>query len=173
MTERDDSGATAEEHRLAAGRRIMERIRAEANEEYGYFQGDEGEDVFCSLYLTPRDTSIPEHLLKDDLLLGIHSDIRQLFFQVYDGIRAELLQRFGRERGTWLVVDPSVDDHSTTVICADGTVLLLDSTKAWNFWWEDGAAMASDLGKWYENAAARFPSAGRQGHNYNYGTERT
>lgn len=147
----------------------MDRIRAEANEEYGYFQGEEGEDVFRSLYLTPRDTSIPEHLLNDDLLLGIHSDIRELFFQVYDGIRAELLDRFGRDHGIWLVVDPSVDDHSTTVLCAEGTVLLLNSVKAWNFWWEDEEAMAGDLGDWYERAAARYPNI----PNNNYGTERT
>lgn len=169
MTEREGARGEAEEQRLATGRKIMERIRSEANEEYGYFDGKEGEDVFRSLYLTPRHTSIPEHLVSDNFELGIQGDIRELFFQVYDGVRAELLGRFGRGHGIWLVVDASIDDHTTAVLCAEGTVLLLNSVKAWNFWWPDEEAMAGDLGEWYESAAARYPT----NPNNTYGTERT
>ncbi len=134
----------------------MERIRREANDEYAYFDGDEDEDVFHTLYLTPRHTAVPDHLLSEDLLLDIHMDIRELYFQVFDGVRAELLATFGQERPIWIAVDPSVDDHSTAILCTDESVLFIEWRKAWNFWWRSEEAMAGDLGRWYTAAATRL-----------------
>lgn len=167
MTEARHSNES--ENLVAIGRRIIERVRREANNEYSYFDGDEGEDVFRTLYLVPRDMAVPEHLLSDDTLLDIHMDIRQLFFQVFDGVRAELLDHFGRDRGIWIAVDPSVDDHTTAILCTDETVLCIVATKPWNFWWRSEEAMAGDLGRWYTTAAERLV-AERQSRPFNHGT---
>lgn len=172
MREREHGDESAAEQRLAVGRNIVERIGGETNEEFGFFHDEEDEDVFRSLYLTPRNTSIPEHLTNDDLPSELLLDVRQLFFLVFTGVRAELLERFGRDPGIWLVIDPSIDDPTTTVLCAEGTVLVLYSAKAWSFWWEDEVAMAAELGEIYEGAASRLSSAVQQSNNI-YGTERT
>lgn len=39
---------------------MIERIRPELNGEHGYFEASEGEDVFRTLYLVPRDMAVPE-----------------------------------------------------------------------------------------------------------------
>ena len=151
MSEREESS----EERLAIGQSIIERIRRETNHEYGYFSGDEGEDVFVSLYLTERDSCLPAHLTADDLLL----DIRAMFCQVFDGLRDELKSRLGIADPLWLAVDPSYEDTSFSVLCSDQQVLMLHWTKAWNFFWPDEQAMAADLGSIYEEAAQRLVPA--------------
>src|SRR3989304_9856120 len=101
MSEKDNPDES-----LDMGRSIVGRIRSEANAEFAYFSGDEGEDVFATLYLTERDRCLPDHLIGDDLLL----DIRAMYCQVFDGLREELRSRLGISEFLWLSVDPSHRD---------------------------------------------------------------
>ncbi len=152
MTEREH----ADNERLEIGQAIVQRIRSETNNEYAYFSGhDEGEDVFVTLYLTERDRCLPDHLIGDDLLL----DIRAMYCQVFDGLREELRSRLGIQDFLWLAIDPSYEDSTFSVLCSDEQVLMLHWAKAWNFYWPDEGAMASDLGSIYEEAAKRLASA--------------
>ena len=138
------------------GRVILDRIRRETNDEFGYFAlGWDGEDVFQSLYLTPRETAIPEHLVSDDCEWDIHMDVRALHGQVFKGIRDELVDEFGR-RPVWVVVDPSVEDRTISVICTDASLLLINGSKAWQFNWPNEGAMAEELERWYAGAAERL-----------------
>ena len=152
--ERESNNQEVDE-RLAIGRSIVERIRSEANNEYGYFSGREGEDVFQTLCLTERDRCIPDHLTGDDLLL----DIRAMYCQVFDGLREELRERLGLQEFLWLAVDPSYEDSTFSVLCTDEQVLMLHWAKAWNFYWPDEETMAADLGRIYEEAAKRLHGA--------------
>ena len=158
MTERANN-AENESEVPAAGRSIVDRIRSETNNEFAYFSGREGEDVFATLYLTERDRSIPDQLIGDDLLI----DIRTLFYQVFDGLREELKERLGIRDSLWLAVDPSYEDSTFSVLCTDEQVLMLHWSKAWNFYWPREEAMVEYLGRLYDEAAKRLrPPAERQ-----------
>lgn len=138
------------------GNRILQRIRQEANDECAYFSaGWEGEDLFRSLYLTPRSTCVPEHLQGDDLTFDVHMDVRALYFQVFNEIAEELVGQFGH-RPIAVVVDPDVQDRTNVVVCTYETLLLFESSKAWQFYWDDEPAMAQDLELWYAAAASRL-----------------
>ena len=151
------------------GRRVLDRVRSAANDGDGYFgSGEPGEDVFAKLYLTRRDTAIPQAFVSDDIEHDLSMDVRALHGQVFDGIRAELWERMGREESLWVVVDPAVDDQTFSLLCTDRTVLLMDATKPWHFWWDSEDAMATDLGGWYESAASRL-LAERQNRPPTYG----
>ncbi len=135
------------------GRTILDRVRRETNDDFGYFAPAwDGEDVFHSLYLTARATAIPEHLLGHD----IHMDVRALHSQVFNGIRDELVEESGR-RPIWVVVDPALEDHTISVICTDESLLLIHWSRAWQFSWPDEEAMAEELSRWYAGAAGRLP----------------
>ncbi len=132
------------------GRRILERIRAEVNGEGAYFQGEEGEDVFRSLYLTDRDVCIPDHLIGEDVL----TDIRSLYYWTLDGVHEELQERLNPNAFLQVFVDPSYDDARYALLVADDRLLLQVGKKAWNFYWESEEAMAEELEIWYQQAAA-------------------
>jgi len=149
MTERP------QEEQLQVGRSIVDRIRIETNAEFAHFAGEDGEDVFATLYLKERDVCVPEHLLGDDVLMDVHA----LFCQVFDGIREELDERHGREGFIWIAVDPSYEDSTFTVMCTDERVLLLYWSKAWNFYWQSEEEMAEELAGLYETAAAGLLAA--------------
>ena len=136
--------------RWPAGRRIIERIRSEINAPDGPFTGEEGEDVFRSLYLTERFGCIPDHFLGDDLMV----DIRSMYYWVLDGVRNELQERFAIKTFLWVVVDPSYEDSTYALLLHDDRVLLQISRKAWHFSWESEDEMAEELQEWYEQAAS-------------------
>ena len=169
MTEHTPQPTAEEERRLAIGQAVLERVRERANGEFAYFAGDEDHDFFTDLYLTPRHTAIPEHLLGDSDEL--HRDVRSVFAQVFDGVRDELDLRMGRE-SLWVVIDPAFDDTTTTVLCTNSTILLIYGCKPWRFWWPNERTMADDLGGWYEVAANRL-LAERQHQKQLYGTPKT
>jgi hypothetical protein len=149
-----------EDEILAIGRSIVERIRAEANNEYGWFSGEDGEDVFQTLYLTERHSSLPDHLIRDDLL----ADIRAMYYQVFDALREELKSRLPRSESLWLAIDPSHEDSTFSVLCSEEQVLLLHWKKAWNFYWPNEEAMALDLGRMYEGATRRLTDPAERRH---------
>lgn len=153
-----------EQERLDIGRHILDRIRADANGEFGYFgSGEPDEDVFRALYLTERETAVPEQFVSDDLLHELSMDVRAMYGQVFNGLREELWERMGRQESFWVVIDPAVDDHTLTVFCTDRSVLLFNGTKPWNFRWDSEDAMVADLGSWYEVAAAGLLAERRGG----------
>jgi hypothetical protein len=154
MQEKEPTEQTHERH-LATGRRIVGRIRDDANGGDGYFYSGDDEDLLRSLYLTSRDTAIPEHLLSDDYLHDIHGDIRALYGQVFNGIRAELIENYGPST-IWVVVDPGIEDCTLSVLCTDQSLLLMHSSRAWQFFWRTEDEAAEELGRWYEGAAARL-----------------
>ena len=144
------------ERQPTAGRRILERIYQDTNDETGYFSAAwEGEDICRSLYLTPRSICVPEHLLSDDIDFGLRSDIRALYFQVFNGIAEELVEAFGH-RPLVVVVDPDFEDRTDVVLCTYDALLLFESSNAWHFFWEDEPAMVDDLERWYAVAASRL-----------------
>lgn len=151
MHEQEPIERTQERH-IATGRRIVGRIRDDSNAADGYFfSSDNDEDPARSLYLTPRDTAIPGHLLSDDSLDDIHRDIRALYGQVFDGIGDELIENYANP--IWIVVDPDVEDHTTSVLCTDRSLLLMRSSKAWQFIRTTEGAAAEEWGRWYEGTA--------------------
>src|SRR5207249_2651620 len=101
------------------GAAIVERVRSEVNGPYSYWsEAGENEDTFRTLYLTPRDTAIPDHLLSGglDLDYDIHTDIATLFRTVLDALRVELQASMLNRERLWLAVDPSVTDSSLIVL---------------------------------------------------------
>jgi hypothetical protein len=96
-------------------------------------------------------------MLGDDVL----KDVSAMFRQVFDGVREELKTRAGVQDTLWLAIDPSYEDSTFSVLCTDEQVLMLHWSKAWNFYWPDEAAMALDLGRIYEEAAAKLAPPGR------------
>ena len=95
---------------------------------------------------TPRDSAIPEHLLSDDFLHDIDGDVRALHGQVFNGIRDELIENYG-SNPIWVVVEPDVEDRTTSVLCTDRSLLLMHSSKACQFFWttEEAAAEVGPL----------------------------
>ena len=168
MAERSDNAGKPEQETLRFGRKVLEVIRAKANDASAYFDGDEGEDVFRTLYLVARATAIPDRLASDDLVLDIHMDIRALYLQVFEGIWDVLREEHGRETPIWVAVDPSAEDSTLTVMCTDRSVLLLHWSEPWTFWWSTEEAMAAELGRLYQNAASRL--AEEKAANNEYGT---
>lgn len=165
MQEREPIDPSEEPH-IASGRRVIARVRDDANADDAYFSpGEDDEDVFCSLYLTPRETAIPEHLVSDDILHDVHRDVRVLYAQVFNGICAELEERLGPSP-IWVIVDPDVEDRTTVVLCTDVSLLHLHSSKAWGFYWNTEGEMADELGRWYEGAAARLQLERAATHDY-------
>lgn len=150
--ERHQSPPQESAERWPTGRRIMERIRREVNAEGAHFLGEEGEDVFRSLYLTERFGCIPDHLLGEDILV----DIRNLYYWVLDGVREELQERVGAKGFVWVAVDPSYEDPTYALLLHQDRVLLEVSRKAWRFYWESEEAMAEELEGWYQQAARRL-----------------
>ena len=144
-----------EAERLAVGTSIVGRIRTEANAVDGWFFQDVGGDVFSDLYLTKRETAIPERLV-DDGELGVEEGIKEMFYLVFDGLRRELRFRMGISESHWLYVDSASEDSTTAILCTDESVLALYSRKPWRFYWATESAMAAELGEVYEDAAARL-----------------
>lgn len=149
-----------DEERRQIGRSIVGRIRREANDEYAYFSGREGEAVFATLYLTQRDVCLPEHLIGDDVLTDIHA----MFAQVFSAVGDELLERIGRRERILLAVEPSYEDSTFSVLCTEERVLMLHWSKAWHFYWPGEDAMADDLGRIYEEAATRLRGGPERRH---------
>jgi hypothetical protein len=138
------------------GQRVLERLRNYANEENAYFAPSfDGEDVFRALYLTERHTSVPEQFVGDDPVYDLHMDVRALFDQVFQCVRDELREQFGPQP-IWIVVDPDLEDRTNVVVCTNESLLLMDSSKAWRFFWESEDAMAETLDGWYTTAADRL-----------------
>jgi hypothetical protein len=152
--ERDEAfdGSTTPEH-LSIGHAIVNRIRSVTNHELGTFTPvDEETDVFQLLYLTQRDTCVPEELLSDDLLLAI----REMYVTILDGIREELRARVRADASAWILVDPSYEDTTSFALITEEHVLLSGWRKAWNFYWDSEDSMAEELDGWYHVAAARL-----------------
>jgi hypothetical protein len=156
-SEREHSTPESTGERWPVGRSILQRIRTEVNDEASAFAGDEGEDVFQTLYLTERFGCIPDHLLGEDLL----QDIRSLYYYVLDGVRGELEERLSPQGFLWIVIDPSYEDTTAAALLTDERVLLVEHSKAWNFYWESEEEMAEDLENRYMQAAERVPSRSR------------
>jgi len=143
-----------EERRLAVGQAVLERVRGRANGEFASFGDDEHRDYFTDLYLTSRETAVPQDFAEESF--DLNRDVKLVFAQVFDGLADEIRERHGRDDSLWVLIDAAVDDTTLTVLCTDRTVLLLHGTKPWNFWWADESAMADELGGWYETAAAQL-----------------
>lgn len=156
-SEREHSTPESASERWPIGRSILQRIRSEVNDEASAFAGGEGEDVFQTLYLTERFGCIPDHLLGEDLL----QDIRSLYYYVLDGVRGELEERLSPQGFLWIVIDPSYEDTTAAALLTDERVLLVEHSKAWNFYWESEEEMAEDLENRYRQAAERVPSRSR------------
>jgi hypothetical protein len=131
----------------------MERIRGDVNDEASAFTGEEGEDVFQTLYLRERFGCIPDHLLGDDLM----QDIRSLYYYVLNGVRSELQERLSPPGFMWIIIDPSYEDTTSAALITDDRVLLVEHSKAWNFYWESEEEMAEELEGWYQRAAEHMP----------------
>lgn len=159
-----------EAERLAIGTSIVGRIRAEANAIDGWFFQDDAGDVFSDLYLTDRETAIPERLV-DDGELGVEGGIKEMFYLVFDGLRRELRFRMGIAESHWVYVDSATEDSTTAILCTDESVLAIYSKKPWRFYWANESEMATELGLVYEEAASRL-LAERQ-RRTNYGTTET
>jgi hypothetical protein len=138
--------------RWPIGRSILQRIRAEVNGESGPLgEPDEGEDHFRDLYLTARDTCIPEAFIGDELLADIH----RTYYDVLDAVAVELRERASVREFLHIIIDPSYMDQTYFVIHTPDVVVLSGGIKCWNFWWESDEKMAEELQDWYERAASR------------------
>jgi hypothetical protein len=147
------------------GQPIVEKVRRRTNDNTGFFENFDDEDLFVPIYLTERNTAVPDVILDEPL-----ADVRAIYAQVFGCIREELAERLGWEESVWVHVDACLDDATNVVVCTDETVLLRHASKPWRFWWTDELSMAEDLGRWYEAAAARLLSERRR--RQPYGTTR-
>ena len=149
--ERDDQTSNPEtEHPI--GRAILERLRRHMNVECTGFDADPDEDLFTDLYLAEKHGCIPEHLLGEDVM----SDIITMYYDLFDAVRKELLERVKPLEPIHILVQPDYEDVTFTVVATGTRVLLVDSTKAWHLWWEDEGKMARDLEGWYHFAERRL-----------------
>ena len=154
MTEQIEQHQDAETRER--GRAILANVAQATNADDAYFAPvRDDEDVFRSLYLTPRAGVVPEHLLSDDVAHELRADIRALYGQVFNGVRDALVDS-SDGRPIWVVVDPHPDDDTFAIVCTDKSVLLRHASSASRFWWEDDEAMATELGRWYSDAAGRL-----------------
>jgi hypothetical protein len=152
MTER---GLHAEDARWPAGRSIVGRIRDDVNDAMSSFAEHGVEDPFRELYLRERDGCIPDELVDDDLLAGIHS----MYYAVLDALCIELRERRGAHEPMNIVIDPSYEDTTNFVVHTFDKVLLSGGLKAWHFHWESEDEMAEQLEDWYQRAASALPRA--------------
>lgn len=117
--------------------------------------GDQS-DIFSMLYVTERDGCVPEELLEDELLSGIHA----MYYAVLDGLRDELRERTRTRDSMSILVDPSYEDTTAFALITDDLVLCTGWRKAWHFYWDSEDEMAEELEGWYQPAAERlFPSS--------------
>lgn len=134
------------------GQSILERLRTETNEALGDFEDESRADPFKDVYLTPRDTAVPDAYLGDDLLL----DIRELYARFLWSIADELRSRHIQAPAAWIAVDPSYEDTTVAVLGSGEELLYLHVSKAWNFHWPDEASLARELEDIYGRAEQRL-----------------
>ena len=84
------------------------------------------------------------------------SDIITMYYDLFDALRKELLERVKPLEPIHILVQPDYEDVTFTVVATGTRVLLVDSTKAWHLWWEDEGKMARDLEGWYHFAERRL-----------------
>lgn len=116
------------------------------------FDADPDDDLFKDLYLTEKYGCIPDHLLGDDLM----QDIITMYYDLFDAVRKELLERVKPLESINILVQPDYEDVTFVVVATNTRVLLVESSKAWHLWWEDEARMARDLEGWYRFAERRL-----------------
>ncbi len=148
--ERDQRTGPESEHPI--GRVILERLRRHMNVDCTGFDADRDEDLFKDLYLTERHECIPDHLLGDDLM----SDIITMYYDLFDAVRGEILERAKPLETINILVQPDYEDATFVVVATNTRVLLIDSSKPWHLWWEDEEGMARDLEGWYRFAERRL-----------------
>lgn len=113
-----NGGLEAEEELAAVGWRILRRIRQAVNLVRPYFLGDENEDLFRTLYLTPRQGYIPEHLRGHDVM----EDIINLYYHVFDELRNQLYEEMRPREGVWVYVQPDCVDPTAALVVTDTRV---------------------------------------------------
>jgi hypothetical protein len=154
MTEREVLKHEQAPERWPIGRAILQRVRTELNDPMGHFgERHTGGDAFRALYLTERDTCIPDDFITSDEL---YDDIHSMYYHVLEGVAAELRERSGAQHAIQITIDPSYEDTTYFVMHTSDRVLLSGGRKAGHFWWESEAAMAEELEDWYRGAEPRL-----------------
>jgi hypothetical protein len=149
MTGERDANSPPEPERWPVGRSILERIRNEVNHEMSPLWQEEVPDAFTAIYLTSRDSCIPDAFVDEDLIDGIHS----MYYVVFDAMCVELRRRLDSHIAMNIVIDPSYEDTTNFVVHTFDRLLLSGGIKAWNFHWASEDEMARDLEDWYRRAA--------------------
>ena len=143
------------QERWPIGRAVVERVRADVNAAMSPFVERGIDDPFTHIYLSERDSCVPDELVDEDLVSGIHS----MYYAVLDGVCAELRERRAEQLPMNIVIDASYDDTTTFVVHTYDKVLLSGGMKAWNFYWDSEDEMAKDMEDWYARAASVLPTS--------------
>lgn len=154
------------EGRFPHGSRIVRRIRAATNGADSYWsEHGEHEDVFRTLYLTPRELAVPEHLLSGglDLDYDIHTDIATLFRSVFDAVRVELRPSLRPGEHLWLAVDASVEYSTLVVFFTDDHVLTSYRARPMAFVWPSEEEMARQMDEWHRQLRGRLQRSRTRG----------
>lgn len=138
--------------RSPIGRAIVDRVRTEVNDDWGWSPTPEAPDAFAALYLSERDGCLPEEFEDVDVTAGIHA----MYYAVLDSLRVELRQRAFPRELLQIVIDPSYEDTTTFIVHNSDRVVFADDRKAWHFFWESEDAMAEELEEWYQAAWERM-----------------
>ncbi len=146
---------TEEQERWPVGRAILNRLRRTVNDPIGPYGPEEGADVFTRLYLTERDSCVPDELAGEELLLSI----RSAYYWPLDALCSELKERLDTEEPLLIVVDPAYDDTTYYVVHTFERVVLSGGDKPWHFYWNSEDEMAAQLEDWYRTAAERLKPA--------------
>lgn len=105
--------------------RMLRNLKKAIADKWGC--GDDGEQVLRELYLTERNSNLPENYCGDDVLL----DIQNLFYFFLGAVRDEFEEPFIEVH-----VMPCYDDATDYFIILGDRLLVRGAEKAWQFWFK-------------------------------------
>lgn len=112
-------------------------------------------DAFEKLYIGRKDSCIPEDLMGEDLLL----DIKENFYNIFHPIRERLEKEKIAKKPIYILVDPSYEDITATIVTSDNKEILYTFyEKPWRLNWETTREMEEELNEIYEEIKGKLLS---------------
>jgi len=113
------------------------------------------------MFLTERETCVPDEVCVDDL----HQEIFSMFYAVFGSLARAVEEEIGHDLLVYTAIEVCYDDASTIIQygrfpAQPEFLCLVERREAWNFWWPTLPEMGRQMEEWYNEVLARA-----QAHN--------